>query len=117
MQARINRRVGPLSRVWLGVLLLHDAVARVLQAYPDQVPMLAMVALHVIPPLLFALLHGALRYGIRGILVFTGLCLLVGDLHRRQSFCNGTAGVVRVYRCRRNHLADCLGANDGRKQP
>jgi len=54
------------------------AIARVLQVFPGLVPMLAVVALHVIPPALFALVHGAARYRLRGIVVFFAICLIVG---------------------------------------
>ena len=39
-----------------------------------------IVVLHVLPPALFALLHGAIRYGIRGILAFVAVCLVVGNV-------------------------------------
>ena len=39
--------------------------ARVLQAFAGTVPMLVIVILHVLPPALFALLHGAIRYPCR----------------------------------------------------
>jgi uncharacterized membrane protein len=64
--------------LWLLVLLY--AVARVLQAFPDRIPTLAIFLFHVVPPLLFALVHGARRYGLRGILVFVGLCLTIGNV-------------------------------------
>jgi uncharacterized membrane protein len=54
------------------------AIARVLQIFSGRVPMLAVVVLHVIPPALFALVHGALRYRLRGIVVFFAICLIVG---------------------------------------
>jgi len=59
-------------------LLAIYAGARVLQVVPG-VPMLLVVALHVIPPAAFALIHGAMAYGRRGILVFTAICLAVGN--------------------------------------
>ena len=59
-------------------LLAIYAIARFLQVFPGRVPMLAVVALHVIPPALFALVHGAVRYSLRGIIVFFAICLVVG---------------------------------------
>ena len=59
----------------LWILVLLYAAARVLQAFPDRIPTVAIMTVHVVPPLLFALIHGARRYGLGGILVFTGLCL------------------------------------------
>src|SRR5271157_1925494 len=71
-------------RLLWGLVILYAAV-RVSQAYPDRIPMVAIVALHVLPPLLFALVHGVLRYGVRGIVVFMGLCLAVGNLFENLS--------------------------------
>ena len=56
------------------------AAVRVLQIFPDKVPMLAIVALHILPPILFALFHGAMLYATRGILIFFAICLLVGNI-------------------------------------
>jgi uncharacterized membrane protein len=61
-------------------LILFYSAARILQIMPGKVPMLAVVALHVIPPIAFALIHGAISYHIRTILVFVALCLLVGNV-------------------------------------
>jgi uncharacterized membrane protein len=63
----------------LWALLVLYAAARVLQVFPGKVPMLAVIALHVLPPILFALIHGAMFYRTRGILVFLTICLLVGN--------------------------------------
>jgi len=56
------------------------AAARVLQVFPGNVPMGAVVALHVFPPAIFALIHGGIFYGSRGILTFTALCLGIGNI-------------------------------------
>jgi uncharacterized membrane protein len=64
----------------LWALIAAYTAARILQVFPDQVPMLVMVALHVLPPILFALLHGAMLYTTRGILIFFAICLLVGNI-------------------------------------
>jgi uncharacterized membrane protein len=64
----------------LWALIAIYAVARVLQIFPDKVPMLAIVALHVLPPILFALFHGAMLYTTRGILIFFAICLVVGNI-------------------------------------
>jgi uncharacterized membrane protein len=57
--------------------------------YPEKIPVLAGVALHVLPPLFFALVHGALRYGVRGIVIFTGLCLVIGNFLENLSIVTG----------------------------
>jgi hypothetical protein len=51
--------------------------------------MLAIVALHVLPPALFALLHGAMFYRLRGIVVFMTLCLVVGNGFENLSIATG----------------------------
>ncbi len=56
------------------------ALSRVLQVYPGPFPMLAVVALHVFPPALFALAHGAVVHGKRGIAIFVCLCLAIGNV-------------------------------------
>jgi len=60
-------------------LLALYAVARILQVYPGKVPMEAVVALHVFPPAIFAVSHGAKFYRWRGILMFVLIVLVVGN--------------------------------------
>jgi uncharacterized membrane protein len=74
-----GRRIS--STFWFLVTLY--AAARVLQILPGRVPMPAVVALHVFPPAIFALVHGARYYGRRGIIVFVGLILLVGSMFEK----------------------------------
>ncbi|HUK74063.1 MAG TPA: carotenoid biosynthesis protein [Candidatus Bathyarchaeia archaeon] len=69
----------PEGTLALWLLMGIYAVARGLQVYPGRTPMLTVVALHVAPPALFALLHGSRLYGWRGIGVFAAICLFVGD--------------------------------------
>lgn len=73
----------------LWALILLYAAARPLQSLPDRVPMLLIVALHVIPAALFAVIHGAKAYGGRGILVFAALCLGVGNLSENVGILTG----------------------------
>lgn len=61
-------------------LIAVYALSRVLQIFPGKIPMLAIVALHVLPPLLFALVHGVIFCGLRGILTFFALCFVVGSI-------------------------------------
>lgn len=63
----------------LWVLLALYAAARVLQIFP-KIPVLAVVALHVLPPVVFALIHGGISYRIRGILTFVALWLVIGNV-------------------------------------
>lgn len=70
-------------------LIVLYAAARVLQLFPDKVPMLVIVALHVFPPVIFALIHGAIRYRVRGILTFVLICLVVGNGFENLSILTG----------------------------
>jgi uncharacterized membrane protein len=42
--------------------------------------MLAIVGLHVLPPIAFALIHGAIFYRTRGILIFFVICLVIANI-------------------------------------
>jgi uncharacterized membrane protein len=70
-------------------LLAVYAVARVLQAFPDKIPVFAILALHVLPPLLFALFHGARLYRLRGILTFVMLFLVIGNVMENLGVATG----------------------------
>ncbi len=77
------------SRLWLSTLLLLYLMGRILQLVPGMVPNLIIVSFHVIPPALFAVIHGARVYRARGILVFAGLCLGVGTIFESISLRTG----------------------------
>jgi uncharacterized membrane protein len=77
------------ARVSLGILVVLYGAARVAQAFPDQVSLPALAAAHVLLPLLFALIHGAQVYRVRGVLIFTALCLVVGNLLENLSILTG----------------------------
>jgi uncharacterized membrane protein len=66
-----------LTYLALYVLIAIYAISRVLQGFPQRAPMLVIVTLHVVPPLLFALLHGRMLWGWRGIVVFFAICSVV----------------------------------------
>jgi putative membrane protein len=59
-------------------LLFLYLIGRVVQLFVGKVPNLLIVILHVIPPALFAVVHGARIHRLRGILLFATLCLGVG---------------------------------------
>jgi uncharacterized membrane protein len=65
---------------WLWVLVGAYAVARVTQAFPDRIPIVWIVALHVLIPLAFAMVHGAMIYRTRGIVIFILLSLVIGNI-------------------------------------
>ena len=73
------------SALW--VLITIYGFARLLQL--SRAPMLLLVLLHVLPPLLFMLLHGALAYRPRGILVFAALSFAVGNFFENLSILTG----------------------------
>ena len=70
-------------------LLLLFLVARILQLFAGRIPSLLIVTFHVIPPALFAVVHGARIYRSRGILIFATLCLGVGTLFESVSLRTG----------------------------
>jgi uncharacterized membrane protein len=66
-----------LTYLALYVLIAIYTVSRVLQGFPHSAPMLVIVTLHVLPPLLFAFLHGRMLWTTRTILVFFAICSVV----------------------------------------
>jgi uncharacterized membrane protein len=77
------------SSLILWACLAVYVLGRVCQLFADKLPILLIVALHVVPPAVFALVHGAMRYGWRGILAFAGFCLGVGALSESLSLRTG----------------------------
>ncbi len=73
----------------LWALITLYACARVLQVFPGRVSMLAVVALHALPPALFAIIHGAMFYRVRGILLFVALCLVLGNIFENLGVLTG----------------------------
>jgi uncharacterized membrane protein len=64
----------------LWTTLLLYALGRVCQLYPDRISVLLIVILQVLPPAVFALVHGNILYGGKGMLAFTTFCLGVGAI-------------------------------------
>jgi uncharacterized membrane protein len=64
----------------LPAILASYACARALQVITGPTPRLSLVALDVLSAVAFALVDGGRRYGFRGILVFAGICLAVGNV-------------------------------------
>lgn len=71
------------------VLIVCYAVSRVLQAFPQRAPLIVTVAMHVIPPLLFALLHGRMLWGWRRILVFFAICIALAGVVEKIGITTG----------------------------
>jgi uncharacterized membrane protein len=51
------------------------ALGRIFQLFSAELPIVFTVIFHVIPPALFAIVHGARTYGVRGIATFSVICL------------------------------------------
>jgi putative membrane protein len=73
----------------LALILACYLLARILEVTPTLIPRTAIVALDVLSAMSFALLDGARHYKLRGILVFAGICLLVGNLTENLSISTG----------------------------
>jgi uncharacterized membrane protein len=86
----------------LFTLIVVYGAARVLEVFPSGVPMLVIVALHVLPPLVFAWIHGAMRYGWRGILAFFAICVMVGNFVEN-------IGVLTGFPFGRYYFTDVMG--------
>lgn len=67
--------MNPAKRQLLFVCVALYALARLCQLFADRLPTLLVVVLHVIPSAAFALVHGGMVYGRKGILGFCGFCL------------------------------------------
>jgi Carotenoid biosynthesis protein len=77
------------TRYVFALLLLSYLLGRAFQIYADKLPTLLIVVLHVLPLAIFALVHGAMVFRWRGILVFTFLCLGVASLFESLSLRTG----------------------------
>jgi uncharacterized membrane protein len=71
------------------LLLLLYLVARSLQLFADKLPSLLIVVFHVLPPAVFAIIHGSRIYRPRGIFIFTTLCLGIAALSESVSLRTG----------------------------
>ncbi|MEY2544348.1 MAG: hypothetical protein QOE81_1809 [Verrucomicrobiota bacterium] len=88
----------------MGVAMLVSLyeMARVLQILPGKLPMAGVIALHVLPLLVFALIHGAMFYGRRGILIFFAICFVVGNVFENL-------GVATGFPFGRYYFTDAMG--------
>jgi putative membrane protein len=67
-------------RLALSLILASYACARILEVTHTSIPRTAIVALDVLSAMTFALTDGVRHYRLRGILVFTVICTVVGNL-------------------------------------
>jgi len=70
-----NRHTPVYPALWF--LIVVFLLARVLEMFSPRVPLLAIIALNVLSSTAFALLHGTLRYTVRGILAFFVMFLVI----------------------------------------
>jgi uncharacterized membrane protein len=73
----------------LALIFAIYATARVLEIAPSSVPRLTIIALDVVSALCFALVDGTRRYGLRGILVFAAICIVVGNITENLGVATG----------------------------
>src|SRR5579859_3898541 len=64
--------------LWAMVALY--AGARVLQLFTAGLPMLAVLGMHILPALAFALVHGTMQYRLRNSIAFLLFFLVIGNL-------------------------------------
>ena len=98
----MDTKVGRLAGIAMWVLLSVYAVARVFQVLPGRLPMMGVVALHVLPLLVFALIHGVMSYRMHGILIFFAICLVVGNVFENL-------GVATGFPFGRYYFTDAMG--------
>jgi uncharacterized membrane protein len=77
------------TRSVLFLLLLLYLAARAHQLYAGRIPSLLIVIFHVLPPAVFAIIHGSRIYRPRGIFIFTTLSLGIGALSESVSLRTG----------------------------
>lgn len=74
-----HAKAGPAIPMSLAAALMGYACARVLEIVPTPIPRLAIVALDVLSAMAFALIAGTRHYGFRTMLVFVGICAVIGN--------------------------------------
>jgi uncharacterized membrane protein len=67
----------PALTIALGLILTVYLCARILEVVPGSIPLTSIVALNILSALAFVLVEGSRDYGLRGILAFAAICLLV----------------------------------------
>ena len=69
-----SESVGRWQEVVLWTMIAIYVVGRICQQFPGPVPVLLIVVLQVVPPAVFAFVHGSMVYRMRGMLAFTLFC-------------------------------------------
>ncbi len=68
------------TNIVLVLIVAVYAITRLFEAILHSFPPTLLVALDVLSALVFALIHGARHYGVRGAGVFVAICLVVGNV-------------------------------------
>ena len=77
------------KRVALWMMVALYVLGRICQQYPETIPVLLIVALQVVPPAVFALIHASILYRVRGMWVFTLSCVAAAGLCESLSLRTG----------------------------
>ena len=78
-----------LSPTLWGLVAAYAVVTFVITVFPGVIPTPILIPVLVFVPLVFALLHGAWRYGWAGVLVFLAVCLVVSNVLENLSILTG----------------------------
>ncbi|HEY1896559.1 MAG TPA: carotenoid biosynthesis protein [Terracidiphilus sp.] len=73
--------------LWAALFLY--AQSRICQLYPERISIQLIVLMQVVPPAIFALVHGSILYGVKGMSAFTAFCLGAGALCESLSLRTG----------------------------
>jgi putative membrane protein len=84
-----NSGIAKWQTVVLWTALLLYAQGRICQQYPDKISIQLIVFMQVVPLAVFALVHGSILYGVRGMAAFTAFCLGVGAICESMSLRTG----------------------------
>jgi putative membrane protein len=87
--------------LWL-LIVVYAFVTVLADAFPKALSSPANLPLGIVIPLLFALVHGAVRYGAKGIFAFMVLCLGISNIMENM-------GVLTGFPFGRYHYTDVLG--------
>src|SRR5207237_1935223 len=71
------------------LVVVYAALSLVNAVFPNRIPIPILIPSVVLLPFAFALLHGARRYGWRGIITFVVVCLGVSNVLENTSILTG----------------------------
>ena len=98
----LQRAPSPSHLLLLWGIIAIYAVARASQLFADRLPALLIVILHILPPAVFAIVHGSIVLGRKRTLLFAALCLGAGSAAE-------ILGVRTGFPFGRYHFTDLMG--------